>query len=269
MIRTSRIALFAAAVLLPFALPALSQAQEPQPAFDAPTGEASWWDRWDFVVGAGAMFQPEYEGGDSYEIQPIPYIAATYDEWLTLDPTGAKADVYKTGAFTFTLGAGYETGRDEDDADALEGLGDVDMGGVLSARVTADLGPAAVYVGAEKTLGGSDGMLASLGAELGTNATDSLRLGVGAEVIWADDNHMESYFGVNGRQSARSGYDRFDAEAGFKRVDVTASATYSMTEHWFARGEAGVGVLIGDAADSPFVEEELQPSALLALGYRF
>ena len=42
-----------------------------------------------------------------------------------------------------------------------------------------------------------------------------------------------------------------------------------MGGNWLLRGAAGVGVLTGDAADSPVVEEKVQPKLSLALGYRF
>nr|WP_254229253.1 MipA/OmpV family protein [Agrobacterium salinitolerans] len=35
------------------------------------------------------------------------------------------------------------------------------------------------------------------------------------------------------------------------------------------KGEAGVGFLTGDAADSPIVEEKVQPSVSLFVGYKF
>ena len=80
---------------------------------------------------------------------------------------------------------------------------------------------------------------------------------------------MEAYFGVNATQSARSGLPEYKAEAGLKRVDLSASATYILTDKWLLRGEAGVGVLTGDAADSPIVEQDVQPSVSLFVGYRF
>jgi len=42
-----------------------------------------------------------------------------------------------------------------------------------------------------------------------------------------------------------------------------------LSENWLIRGEAGVGFLTGDAADSPIVEEKTQPSASLFVGYKF
>ena len=80
---------------------------------------------------------------------------------------------------------------------------------------------------------------------------------------------MQAYFGVNSQQSAKSGLSEYKAEAGLKRVDVSASAMYMLSENWLVRGEAGVGFLTGDAADSPIVDKKVQPSASLFVGYKF
>ncbi|MGO4838302.1 MipA/OmpV family protein, partial [Rhizobiaceae sp. 2RAB30] len=97
----------------------------------------------------------------------------------------------------------------------------------------------------------------------------SLVIGAGASAVFADDKHMQAYFGVDAQQAARSGLPRYDAEAGLKRADFSVSATYLVDENWMVRGQAQLGILMGDAADSPVVLDKLQPSAMLAVGYRF
>lgn len=43
----------------------------------------------------------------------------------------------------------------------------------------------------------------------------------------------------------------------------------TVTEQWLVRGQLGVGYLLGDAADSPIVQEVVPPSVRLAIGHRF
>lgn len=99
--------------------------------------------------------------------------------------------------------------------------------------------------------------------------TERLFLGAEAKATVANDKNMQAYFGVTPQQSAASGLSEYKAEAGLKRVDVSASAMYMFTENWLVRGEAGVGFLTGDAADSPIVEKKAQPSASIFVGYQF
>jgi outer membrane scaffolding protein for murein synthesis (MipA/OmpV family) len=54
-----------------------------------------------------------------------------------------------------------------------------------------------------------------------------------------------------------------------KRADFSISATYMLDANWMVRGEAGLGILLGDAADSPIVVDKVQPSGMLLVGYRF
>ncbi|TIM34603.1 MAG: MipA/OmpV family protein [Mesorhizobium sp.] len=108
-----------------------------------------------------------------------------------------------------------------------------------------------------------------VGIEVNQPLSQSLMVGARASAVFADENHMQAYFGVTPEQSARSGLARYDAGAGLKRADFSVSATYLLNQNWMVRGEAGVGVLVGDAADSPIVAEKIQPSGMLLVGYRF
>ncbi len=126
-----------------------------------------------------------------------------------------------------------------------------------------------IYAAADQTIDGSEGLIGTFGMEYSAPVTEHLILGAKVEAIVANDKHMEAYFGVNGVQSAASGLPEYKAEAGLKRVNVSASATHLLTENWLVRGEAGLGILTGDAADSPIVEEKIQPSASFFVGYRF
>jgi outer membrane protein len=224
---------------------------------------------WHVVVGGGAVVAPEYEGSDEFKITPVPFITATFLDVVTIDPTGANIAVYEQGPFEFIARLGYEMGRDEDDSDRLRGLGDVGMGGTVGAKAAVNLGPAEIFAQIDKTIGGSDGMLGSVGIEVTQPVSQSLVIGASASAVFADENHMQAYFGITPQQSARSGLARYDAGAGLKRADFSISATYTLNENWMLRGQAGVGVLVGDAADSPVVVDKIQPSGMLLVGYRF
>jgi outer membrane scaffolding protein for murein synthesis (MipA/OmpV family) len=224
---------------------------------------------WDFVIGAGAMYKPEYEGSDKMEISPVPYISATFFDRVTVDPGGIEIKTYEQGAFKFDINIGYDSGRDEDDSDDLRGMGDVDGGVSVGGKATINYGIADFFVSVDKTIGGSDALLAKAGVELTQPLSEKFILGASASATFADKNYMESYFGVDSGQSARSGYREYKAGAGVKSVDVGVSATYLFNNNWVLRGEQKLGVLVGDAADSPIVKEKLQSTTMVVLGYRF
>jgi len=224
---------------------------------------------WYLILGAGAIYEPEYEGGDEFKVQPIPVVIFTYGEWLEIDPTGVTITPFRHDGFALAAKVGYEGGRDEDDADRLNGLGDIDFAATVGAKASYNWNGLELYASVDQTIDGSESLIGTFGAEYQAPVTEQLILGAGAEAVVANDKHMEAYFGVDAEQAARSGLSEYKAEAGLKRVNVSASATYLLSENWMVRGEASLGILTGDAADSPIVEEKLQPSTSLFVGYKF
>lgn len=224
---------------------------------------------WTLIVGAGATYEPEYEGSDKFEISPIPVVVFTYGEWLEIDPTGVTITALEYEGFALAGKVGYEVGRDEDDGDRLDGLGDIDFAATVGAKASYSWKGFEFYAELDQTIDGSESLIGTVGAEFQAPVSERLILGAGVDAVFANDKHMEAYFGVNAKQSARSGLGEYKAEAGLKRVNVSASATYMVTKNWLVRGEAGIGFLTGDAADSPIVEEKLQPSTSLFVGYKF
>jgi MipA family protein len=261
---------FAAA---PFAANAADFTGEEPPAdpafdgtrFENKPAEANW----TLMIGAGAIYEPEFEGSDEFKVSPIPLVLFTYGEWLKIDPTGVSVRAFERDGFALYGKVGYETGRDEDDHDDLEGLGDIDLAATVGIKAAYTWGPVELYAMIDQTIDGSESLIGTIGAEYTAPVTEQLILGAGVEAKIANDKHMEAYFGVDAAQSAASGLPEYDAGAGLKRVDFRASATYLVNENWMVRGEAGVGVLTGDAADSPIVKEKVQPSASLFVGYKF
>ncbi|YCI06136.1 MipA/OmpV family protein (plasmid) [Ensifer sp. D2-11] len=242
----------------------------PEPPFDRERFNVEKPERkWSLIVGAGGIYEPEYEGGDKFEVQPVPFIVFTYGKWLKIDPRGLTITPFQQDGFAVSATVGYEGGRDEGDADRLNGLGDIDFAATVGAKVSYDWKGLELYAAVDQTIDGSESLIGTFGAEYQAPVTERLILGASVEAVVANDKHMEAYFGVNAAQSARSGLPEYEAKAGLKRVDVSASATYLLSENWLVRGEAGVGILTGDAADSPIVEKELQPSASLFVGYKF
>ncbi|MGF9567817.1 MipA/OmpV family protein [Neorhizobium sp. JUb45] len=244
--------------------------QPPEPAFDQERFNSEKPQRnWSLIVGAGGIYEPEYEGSDKLEVSPVPFIVFNYGDWLEIDPRGVTVTAIQHDGFKLSAKVGYESGRDQDDADRLRGLGDIDFAATVGAKASYEWNGFEFYAAVDQTIDGSESLIGTFGAEYQAPVTERLILGAGVEAVVANDRHMESYFGVNAAQAASSGLPEYKAEAGLKRVNVSASAIYMLSENWLVRGEAGVGVLTGDAADSPIVEEKVQPSASLFVGYKF
>ena len=83
-----------------------------------------------------------------------------------------------------------------------------------------------------------------------------------AESTYVYESLREQYGIVRGRDSAQSGLSAYDADAGFRDVRVTLGAMVPVTEHWLV----GAGVmfmrLVGNAADSPIVDDAGSPNQI-------
>jgi outer membrane scaffolding protein for murein synthesis (MipA/OmpV family) len=80
---------------------------------------------------------------------------------------------------------------------------------------------------------------------------------------------MDSFFGVDSKQSAESGLKKYKAESGIKDVNLSVTAGYSITNRWRLGGKVEYKRLLGDAADSPIVEDKNQFLAGIGISYHF
>ena len=253
-------------------------AQQTAAAPDAKSPEAK---TWEIRLGAGAMVRPDYEGSDDYEVSALPLVDVKYRDLVFLKNTTTL------GANVFTLrGPGphdklqfgpllrYQFGRDEGDNDALRGLGDIDSGFDLGAFVNYQAGPwsAGLTVFRDISDAYDGGMTAQLKGGYMRPLTSRLRLRTEVYTTWADDNYNEAFFGITALQSQRSGLRQYQADGGFKDAGLTLGLDYSLTDHWGLSALVGFKRLLGDAADSPLVEDKGSANQFntgLLLSYKF
>lgn len=242
----------------------LPQDDTPVPETASPGGD------WTFVLGAGAQVAPSYEGSDKFSVTPGPFVSINWRDRVFLDmERGIGVNVVRTDALRLGVSVGLAPGRDEDDEDHLKGLGDIDTAARGHVFGSYSFGMWQIGLDVAKDFGGSEGLQIRPDISVKVPLSESWTLTSGISATWADNDYMQSFFGVSPAQSRNSGLDRFDAGAGFKSVDFNVGLRWTFSESWFAMANVGVGVLLGDAADSPITESQVQPSVGLAVGYRF
>lgn len=83
---------------------------------------------------------------------------------------------------------------------------------------------------------------------------------------------MQSYFGITDTQATRSGYSRYDSNAGVKDMGLHVKTSYPISQDWIFEAQIGYWRLLNDAADSPIVKDEgsvNQFRGLLGLSFKF
>lgn len=231
----------------------------------------------DLQVGGAATVGPKYEGSKEYEVRGFPIIApagtpggtdAGFVQFRGIDDIRFRA--LHSNGFEFGPLAGYRFGRDEDDADRLTGLGDVDGGVVVGAYAAYDFGFLKPFLSYHHQVTGDEsGGLIRFGAEKRWMTSSGAALTAVAGASYASDDYMDAYFTITAAQSAASGLTAYDADAGFKDVYLSLGADIPLTEVWSLKLGARYAHLLGDTRDSPIVETEHQFTGMAGVTYRF
>lgn len=229
---------------------------------------------WQFSVGAGVMYSPDYEGSDDYDVGFMPNVEVVWNDQISLSIDGLLIDAVQTENLTLGFGLGIAEGRDESDNVALKGLGDIDssVSGILYGSYEWNY----LEFGAtfDQDLGsGHEGATLELEANLMVPVIDDkLMIMIGPDATWASEDYMQSFFGISSTQASNSAYSKYDVGAGFKNVGLHVMAEYRFTDTVSLNAITQYSKIIGDAADSPIVKDQGSDNQLFGgvlLSYSF
>jgi outer membrane protein len=212
-----------------------------------------------YEVGLGAGVAPEYEGADNYKLYPVPYVSLNFSNHMSVDLIANTLKVNLIPSRTFKLGpiGQYYRERDNVDNNTVDKLDKVDASVMLGGFAGVDVNRFSASIEAMKDVAdGNDGSIVRLRAGYKIPLNRRWILSLNAYTTWADDNYMSSYFGVNRSNSLKSGLKEYNADSGMKDFGITVPLRFMATEHWSILGVVGYKRLVGDAADSPIVDDE-------------
>lgn len=259
-----------AASLLAFSAIAASQSREEQQEDE---------EIWSVSLGGGATYRPDYEGSDDYEFQGLPMLGISYRDIIVLRGPSLMIDVFELTdtALSEHLSFGpmvkFDPGREADDNPILRNLGDIDEGALAGVFASYEIGPVELGLTvAQDATSRHEGLVAEIEAGYSIMLAQRLRAQFEVSATWANDDYTQAYFGITPEQARASGLRRFTAAAGVKDAGASLSLHYMLTEHWRVTGRLAYRRLLGDAADSPLVEDEgsaNQASGALIVSYAF
>ena len=159
--------------LLAFTMTAASQSRQERQDED---------EIWSVSLGAGAIYHPDYEGSDDYEVDGLPVLGISYRDIVMLRGPSLMIDVFELSdtALAESLSFGplvkFDPGREADDNPVLRNLGDIDEGALAGAFVNYEFGP----VGLELTVAQDatrrhEGLIAEIEAGYGFMLAQRLR----------------------------------------------------------------------------------------------
>ena len=236
-------------------------------------------------VGAGVGFGPDYEGSDDSETGPALFGRYTWASGRFVNLGGSNSAggalslranlIAESTSPVWQLGPvlQFRPERDDVDNNRVDRLREVDdafelglYGGYASGPWSADLTFAA-DVSDEH-----EGYIVTLNGAYAARVSDVLTLTFGAAATYADSDYMDTYFSIDGDNATRSGLRRYDAGSGLKDIGLTLGANYRLGGSWGLIGSLSYFRLLGDAEDSPVVDDEgdkNQYGAALAVTYSF
>lgn len=211
-------------------------------------------------LGAGGLIIPDYSGSKSYQVQPLPYIDATYGETVALSyQDGLTVNAFHFGDFTAGPVARLRLGRNVSDNRAvLRGLGDVGPSVELGGFAAYDADPINLRaIVAQDVAGGHKGLVAEFGASytravFGTAAGPWLLI-AGPSLTVVDGQYNQSFFGITPSQSKLSRRPVFRPAGGLEGVGFSTTLVIPITKTIAVTALAGYNRLLSDAARSPIV----------------
>lgn len=236
----------------------------------------------EYTVGLGAGFAPDYEGSDDYEAVPTWRLSVSNlyhpDTHLTLSGPTLRSNLVPHPRLRAGLFGRWVGERDDVEDAAVDALDSTDTALLLGGTVGWDFVAgrplsltAAVDMGYDVAHG--NGYLITPRLTY-SNAWPDTRFSAAAELFttWASDEYLSEQFGIDAGEAARTGLDAHDPDASFKDVGMRLSIDYRFLDNMSATLLGAYAHLLGDAADSPVVEDrgdENQFFVGATVNYRF
>jgi outer membrane scaffolding protein for murein synthesis (MipA/OmpV family) len=223
----------------------------------------------DYSIGGGLAVVPDYEGSSDYMMVPMPAGSAKFDNGMFVKLLGLNLRANLIPSNFWRLGPVYNYRIERDN---------VENNKVDRMREVSDANEFGIFGGIEwenwyvfldllgDTGNAYDGWYGTLKGGYNWIISSEWVLSMGGHTTYANDDYMQTYFGVSGRDSARSGLSRYDADAGIKDVGIDLGVNWGFAQNWDLRGLMSISQLVGDADDdSPVVDQGSETQLLTAV----
>ncbi|WP_205077602.1 MipA/OmpV family protein [Marinobacter salexigens] len=226
---------------------------------------------WSVGLGLGGGWSPEYRGADRYSAEGLPWVQAKKGR-VSINPvTGVSYDLVANDRWTFAPTISYARGRENTGAiAAFDNVHGSLMAGVVANwtgnnwQVNGDI--------AAPVSGDVEGVRVRGYLRYRGQITQRLLFGAGPGMSWGNERWNQSLFGVSAEDSARSGLKAYTADKDYMQASMNGRLTYLITRQLSVSTVARYSRLIGNAADSPIVEDvgdANQWHGSMAINYQF
>ena len=220
----------------------------------------------DRLLGGVVVLAPDYEGSDDYEVAIGPLANFKFAGDRSVRVLGNRAFLNVLNSKTWEVGpkAVFRGGRDDVDDNRVDLMRDVDnaleLGGYVKFNrvINNNIRHRFSFDGGitQDITDEHDGYVFEGGGTywqpVGKTPFD---IGLRGSVSYASSDYMSTFFDVSAADSAASGLSTFSAESGFKDVGVGLMGVLHLSLNWKVGGGLFYKRMLGDAADSPVVDD--------------
>lgn len=235
----------------------------------------------DVTVGLGAGYAPDYEGSEDYQAVPLwnLRLGNLYGEETFVQLLGASLSSNLLPDAHWRLGVAglYRADYGDVDNNQVEDIKSTEEAVLLGPTLGYDFVPGvakdfAIEVDALYDVANGNGGVVTPRLRGKTELAPGLIGEARLSTTWASGDYMGNFFSINSADAARSGLNTYNADDGVKDVAIGGSLTYRFTLRWSLTGSVAYSRLLGDAADSPIVDDVGDQNQLFAgalINYRF
>ncbi len=213
----------------------------------------------DYSLGGGIGVRPDYEGSSDYEMVPLVAGTARFSNGMYIQLLGFNLRANLIPSNTWRLGPVYNNRSERSDVnnDAVDDMENISDANELGLFGGFEWNNWFVFLDILEDVGNAhDGWYATLKGGYNWVISNEWMLSMGGHATYANDDYMQTYFGVSAADAARSGLDRYNADKSMKDYGIDLGLNWNFASSWSLRGIMSISQLVGDADDgSPVVNE--------------
>lgn len=245
------------------------------------TGAEKPAEEWKFYGTLGVGYAPRYSGSDESSALPIFGLGIRSPGGFFLDTAHGLGWETQALSSTFRFYVAPSASRKDhkkgfEGSNKLRGMGDIKSRAQIGMDAETQLGPVTLSAtvahafkkGDDRDVG-SAYTLFNLGASTTVYEGSAGSISLALSSNFGDGNYMRTWYGVSDRQSANSGYRRYNPKGGLESVGLGATWSLPLSKEWSWSVAAEARRLYGDAADSPIVKDRNQYSIGTMVTYTY